>query len=293
VSTKPTQYQFVLQQVAGPVRYAVGEALGRRYQGRVHRRVMRAVLGPATLRHLEDPALHDRVRRALPEGGMLTSGAPYRLAALLVVAHFGAPLALLLAAVWLHHLRRLHAVHRGLIAVRRRRTAATRYGEYLGDLTLTAEAAKEVRVFGLGAWLGDRFEGVWAGAIERGRHVAPLPRRGPLGRLGQGRRPGRVLSRLLELALTAGREGQRRVRQGEVGIGRGGRREALGHPGLGGQLPAEGLAVVRRGRRHGRGQREPVVVRERGWHGAPTLPRSGGAAMARRPQRAGTADVRA
>jgi ATP-binding cassette subfamily B protein len=183
---------FVLQQVAGPVRYVVGEALGRRYQGRVHRRVMRAVLGPATLRHLEDPALHDQVQRALPEGGMLTSGAPYRLAALaaerlrgaaalLVVAHFSAPLALLLAAVWLHHLRRLHAVHRELIAVRWRRTAATRYGEYLGDLPLTAEAAKEVRVFGLGAWLGDRFEGVWAGAMaelwQRRRGLAPAAAR--------------------------------------------------------------------------------------------------------------------
>ncbi|HEX2325283.1 MAG TPA: hypothetical protein VHQ00_07770, partial [Chloroflexota bacterium] len=90
---------FVAYQVLAPLRGGVGDALGRRYQGHVQRRLMRATLRPPTVRHLEDPHLHDRVRQADSEGQMNVSGFPPRMAmlaaerlrgalALLLVAHF-------------------------------------------------------------------------------------------------------------------------------------------------------------------------------------------------------------
>jgi ATP-binding cassette subfamily B protein len=173
---------FVLQQLAGPLQSNAGEALGRRYMGWMHRRVMRAALRPATIRHLEDPQLHDKVRQSLGGGNLgarITgiAGAPRGLAiwagerlrgaaALLVVAHFSPWLALLLAAAWLHHQRRLRAVHNELIAARLLRTPGMRHADYLGGLPLAGGVAKEVRVFGLGRWLGERFQRAWLGQME-------------------------------------------------------------------------------------------------------------------------------
>jgi ABC-type multidrug transport system fused ATPase/permease subunit len=149
---------------------------------------MRAALRPATIRHLEEPALHDKVEQSHKQGMMGPSGAPTRLAtwasdrlrgavALLVVGHFSVWLALLLAVVWLHHLRRMRGAHRELITVRWRQTPETRYGQYLGGLPLSADVAKEVRVFGLRAWLADRFERAWTAAMAdlraRRRDLAP------------------------------------------------------------------------------------------------------------------------
>jgi ATP-binding cassette subfamily B protein len=169
---------LVAQQVAGPLRgVVVGEALGRRYMGGVHRRVMAAALRPATIRHLEDPRLHDDVQRSLGGGNLgarvtgvagvppgLADVAAERLrgaAALAVVAHFSPWLALLLAAVWLHHLRRMQAAHGDLIDAKLLRTPGLRHAQYVGGLSLAPEAAKEVRIFGLGGWLGTRYERAW------------------------------------------------------------------------------------------------------------------------------------
>jgi ATP-binding cassette subfamily B protein len=169
---------FVAQQVVGPLRgIVVGEALGRRYMGRMHRRVMAAALGPATIRHLEEPPLHDKVQQSLGGGNLgarvtgvagvppgLADLAAERLrgaAALLVVAHFSLWLAVLLAAGWLHHARRIRAVHGELVAAKLLRTPGMRHAVYLGGLPLAADAAKEVRVFGLPEWLGVRFERTW------------------------------------------------------------------------------------------------------------------------------------
>ncbi|HEX2513672.1 MAG TPA: ABC transporter ATP-binding protein [Chloroflexota bacterium] len=168
---------FVAYQVLAPLRGAVGDALGRRYKGQVQRRLMRATLHPPTVRHLEDPHLHDRVRQADSEGQMDVGGFPPRMAmltaerlrgalALLLVAHFSPWLALLLAGAWLVHLGMLRGVHRALIAVRWRLTEALRFGEYLGGLPLRADVAKEVRVFGLAGWLGGRFEATWTAALD-------------------------------------------------------------------------------------------------------------------------------
>lgn len=175
---------FMGEKVIEPLRgQVVGEALGRRYMGRMHRRVMAAALRPATVRHLEEAELHDKVQQSLGEGNLGGSrtgvgGAPRGLAdwaaerlrgaaALVVVGHFNVWLALLLAAVWLHHLRRLRAVHSELITVSLVRTPAMRHAQYLGGIPFSSEVAKEVRVFGLGEWLGGHFEQTWLHEMEQ------------------------------------------------------------------------------------------------------------------------------
>jgi ATP-binding cassette, subfamily B, bacterial len=173
---------YVALQLMGPLQLQVfGEGLGRRYMGWMHRRIMRAALQPATIRHLEEPRLHDRIRQSLGEGNVGArvtgiAGVPpglarlagerlRGLAALAVVAHFNPWLALLLALVWLHHVHRLRSLHNQLIAVHLVRTPGMRYGQYLGALPVSADVAKEVRVFGLGPWLGEKFERTWLGEM--------------------------------------------------------------------------------------------------------------------------------
>lgn len=173
---------YVALQVMGPLQLQVfGEGLGRAYMGWMHRRIMRAALRPATVRHLEEPRLHDKIRQSLGEGNVGArvtgiAGVPpglarlagerlRGLAALVVVAHYSPWLALLLAGVWLHHLHRLRGLHNQLISVNLVRTPGMRYGQYLGALPVSADVAKEVRVFGLGPWLGEKFERTWLGEM--------------------------------------------------------------------------------------------------------------------------------
>ena len=173
---------YVLQHVVGPLRnVVVGETLGRRYMGWMHRRVMRASLRPATIRHLEEPEIHDKVRQSLGTGNVGArvtgvAGIPPGLAnvaserlrgvvALVVLAHFNPWLSLLLAAVWLHHMRQMRDAHNELITVKLVRTPGMRYGTYLGALPLSTAEAKEVRVFGLAPWLIDKFERTWLGEM--------------------------------------------------------------------------------------------------------------------------------
>src|SRR6266542_3800166 len=168
---------FVIQHLDPLRSQFLGDALGRRYVGRTHRRIMRATLRPATICHLEEPELHDKVQQSLGTGnpgGNRTgiSGAPAALVnlaaervrgvvALLMVAHFSVWPALLLAAVWLHHWRRLRAVHDELIRVKLLRTPGLRHAQYAGTLPLWPTTAKEIRVFGLSGWLGEKFESTW------------------------------------------------------------------------------------------------------------------------------------
>ena len=155
---------------------------------RVYRRVMRAALRPPTLLHLESPGLQDKIKQSLNEGwagpraatnGLVgwTTQRLQGVLALLVVAHFSWPLALLLAVSVLWHLRRIHAVHKALMAVRFLRTEPMRRADDLAESLTAAGRAKEVRIFGLGTWFADRFEEAWQGAMvelwQRRGAVAP------------------------------------------------------------------------------------------------------------------------
>jgi hypothetical protein len=52
---------FVLMQALEPCQTALAETLGRRIEGRLRLRTMRAALAPDGIAHLEDPVLLDRV----------------------------------------------------------------------------------------------------------------------------------------------------------------------------------------------------------------------------------------
>jgi len=186
---------FVLQQVIGPLQSVAADALGRRFMASVYRRVMRATLRPATIAHLEEPELHNKVREAIDTGGIgprtaltgLIGWSVERLRgaiALVVVAHFNVWLAFLLAAAWLHHLRRIRAVHHELIRVRFVRTQSMRQADYLAAVLTSSGEAKEVRIFGLGRWFAEQYERTWLGAIgelwEKRRDLLPSMARATL-----------------------------------------------------------------------------------------------------------------
>jgi ABC-type multidrug transport system fused ATPase/permease subunit len=169
---------FVLQQVSGPVVRELADALGRRLNGRLRLRVMAATLQPTGIAHLEDPAVLDKVAAAQSVGtGQIT---PQE--AIVGVASVGAVRvgALASAAVlvafrwWLA--AGLVLVHGGVTLfltsnlermVRALRGHARRFrrSSYFRDLALTPAAAKEVRLFGLADWVGDRFARHWEAAM--------------------------------------------------------------------------------------------------------------------------------
>lgn len=55
---------FVVEQTLAPIREAVTDFLGRRFRFHIFRRVTQAVLRPATIAHLEDPEIKDRLVKA-------------------------------------------------------------------------------------------------------------------------------------------------------------------------------------------------------------------------------------
>ena len=184
---------FVGQQLSGPALRSLAESLGRRVEGRLRTRVMRSTLAPAGVAHLEDPAVVDRVAEAQSVG---TGQTTVRDAVVGLAAVTANSLAGVLAAVVLASYRwwvaaGLLAVYVAMTWVRAgqlRRTVGAlrgharrfRRSSYFRDLALTPGPAKEVRIFGMGPWVGDRFVEEWDLAMAgfskdrpRGRWVPP------------------------------------------------------------------------------------------------------------------------
>src|SRR5207249_1708107 len=67
-----------------------------------------------------------------------------------------------------------------LVTSMERNTPPLRRAEYVGELILGGTAAKESRIFGIGPWLLDRFEGQWTSGM---REVWAGRRRGRIGTL--------------------------------------------------------------------------------------------------------------
>lgn len=168
---------FVVQQVMAPARDAVLDMLGRRVRRNVFARTMAANLRPSSIAHLEDPTLRDQVAKATSAGQIgprmavrgLAGMWSLRLAglsslAILVTYRWWLSALLLLALVF--QLRRTRAIHRGLVSARYRQIGTLRRSDYLRDMLLLPEAAKEVRVFGLGDWFAGRFLAEWRSAID-------------------------------------------------------------------------------------------------------------------------------
>jgi ATP-binding cassette, subfamily B, bacterial len=145
----------------------------------VQHAVAAVTLEPAGLAPLDDPALadqlqaiHDAEKRGVLRQTVaaLASVATMRLRGLgasvvLLGFHWWAPLALWVA--W-HLTNRvyLQATENGISVNMSDGAVRLRRAEYLRSLALDAPAAKEVRVFGLGGWLIERYGDAWYRALE-------------------------------------------------------------------------------------------------------------------------------
>jgi ATP-binding cassette, subfamily B, bacterial len=157
------------------------EDLFWRYDGYMLRRIMRTTLSVPRLELFEDPELAaktDRGVRFVPASpGEIVAGYGDKwaaqaqgLAAVVLVATVWPLAAVGLAGLWLVVGRQMQTnyarAREGLADPRRR-------SRYLHQLGLLPEWAKEVRIFGLVDWLGDRFGREWAtvmAELARARH---------------------------------------------------------------------------------------------------------------------------
>jgi ATP-binding cassette subfamily B protein len=171
-------YAFSL--ILDPIGAALGTAAKARVTGDLQHRLLTAVSEPVGVGHLEDGAVLDRLARA--EGGLtgfFPGDAPVTWAGVLstriggllgclTVATFRWWLGLLLAVMWLAVRKvMLTAVIRQATQLRGQTTTMRRSWYFLG-LGTTAKAAKDVRVFGLGDFVGERFHREHRAALAAG-----------------------------------------------------------------------------------------------------------------------------
>ncbi|MBA3653713.1 MAG: ABC transporter ATP-binding protein [Actinobacteria bacterium] len=179
---------FALQQTTGPVLQAVAAALGRRLTLHLRRRVMAASVLPPGIAHLEDPALLDKVAMAQGVGAADISprelaiaiamvGSRYlaATAAAVLLAAFRWWLPIILVIEYLLVIRTFRGEFQKSAGVLVGKAEEMRRSAYFRDAALTPAAAKEVRIFGLGQWVEDRFRDSFRTAItavRRGRRGA-------------------------------------------------------------------------------------------------------------------------
>ena len=166
----------VVQMALGPWRATAVDALARRFARATLERQMAAMLRPATIAHLEEPALLDLMERARNTGGVgprpavvaLLNQVTSRgrgLVALVVFAGFDWRLALLLLAALQWRNRRVGAVYRHVLPAIWGQTEALRRSDYFRTLAMGAAGAKELRVFGLADWAVARLREAWLGGM--------------------------------------------------------------------------------------------------------------------------------
>jgi ATP-binding cassette, subfamily B, bacterial len=180
---------FLLQWVAIGLHQAAASALAERVNALLQRDLMAAVMRPVGIGHLEDAVSLDRInvgqetfrsgwsrpgRLARTLSGMV-NGRLMLFGSCAIVAKSQPlwALALLLAGLWAAYedkvASRIEANHHHSGTETARRT------EYYYDLGVTPPAAKEIRVFGLGPFLLERFLASWNRSMED--VLAPTSRR--------------------------------------------------------------------------------------------------------------------
>lgn len=160
--------------VAVPLLEAAGERLAHDLDLLRRGRLLRAVLAPPTIAHLEDPHLADELALAKSAGtehvqtpravaALSTLGATRLMAAVsagvLLTYRWWAPLVLMAAWALSNEAYRRQVTR--LVASLEATAPGFRRARYLGDLALGGTAAKELRVFGLAGWLAERFAAHW------------------------------------------------------------------------------------------------------------------------------------
>ena len=166
---------FLLQWSAGALHGAAASALGERIDAILQRDLMAVVMTPVGIAHLEDAATLDLINtgrdtfrapfsrpgRLVTHISGLVSGRIVLAGACLLVARFHPVLglALLSAGLWAAYedkvASRVEATHHHGGTEHARRT------DYYHELGTWPRAAKEVRVFGLGGFLYERFVDSW------------------------------------------------------------------------------------------------------------------------------------
>src|SRR5688500_7415666 len=153
---------FILQQGIGSVGSTMAYGLGERLTGHLKRRVMRVVLSPPGVAHLEDPDVMSKIAAAQSVGtgqytprhaviALLVVWGP-RLSAIgsaILLATFRWWLALGLLAGWIALYWLIFDTFRRLIGSMMNEGDTMRRANYIASLGLTAGASKETRVFGL------------------------------------------------------------------------------------------------------------------------------------------------
>ena len=167
-----TGFVFILLQILAPIHQAVSANVGDRTAGWLYDRLTDTCVRPPGVAHLEDPKLTSdlTVARDFDLGmtgpplfismDFIASGLVQMitgLACVVVLVAYAWWAGVLLAVAWLatHWLLRESAVwfDRNTVEVR----AAQRDADYAYRLAVDPPAAKEVRLFGLGDWIVDRF----------------------------------------------------------------------------------------------------------------------------------------
>ncbi|HLJ45663.1 MAG TPA: ABC transporter ATP-binding protein [Bryobacteraceae bacterium] len=163
---------FVLLQVLSPFHHAIGTNLGDRTAAWFYDELTRACVQPPGMGHLEDPSLTSDLTMARDfdlgitgpplsismdfiASGMVELIGGLASAAVLAAYTWWAPIVLVAAWFCTHWLLRESAVWRDRNTKEVRE--AQRHADYAYRLAVDAPAAKEVRLFGLGGWVIDRF----------------------------------------------------------------------------------------------------------------------------------------
>ena len=192
---------IVVERLLGPFQAAVASVLGRRADRYLQERTMAAVGRPVGISHLEDPAVLDLIEGARGVGmqGLRPGDAVAALASLVpswalslgsaaILVTFRWWLGLLWLLMWPVLLYYLQREYLRVGEVGHGQAGAVRRADYYRDLALRPAAAKEVRVWGLAGWVGERYDAAWRGAM------------GPLWR---ARKPGRAVPGLSAAAVVA------------------------------------------------------------------------------------------
>src|SRR5579871_4252860 len=163
--------------LTGPYQDWLSTVVKARLTDAVQCRLLAAVSGPVGVAHLEDPEVLDKLE--LAQGTLMSyypGDAPVLLAVVLgnrlggtmacaVLATFRWWLGAGLLVVWLVARRPLFRITRAQVETFRARAGPMRRSWYFRQLAVRPAAAKELRVFGLGAWVVDQYRSLWDEAV--------------------------------------------------------------------------------------------------------------------------------
>lgn len=174
---------YVVQLGIAPIQQLAQQDLMWRVELATQELVVEACNGPEGIRHLEDPGFDDRVAIAFGQGGMASSMSAMALptlvsqrisglGALVILLHFAwwAPLVVVAGILVIEHwlTAEIDLVYRAVV----QSSPGLRRADYHHRFALTADAAKEIRLFGLAGWVLAEHAGSWYSTMRgvwRGR----------------------------------------------------------------------------------------------------------------------------